>query len=136
MTCRVSSGSMASRTREPRTATGDPRPGPTGGEPAIDRAVALWKRHETRLLSLVHVGGDGRLKGLDFAPRDADHVRAILRGGERADGSSLFARSGIKTEASDVLLRPRPDRDARPGRIVGPSPAPSGIRRSGRTPPA
>jgi len=91
---------MALRSRELSTAS---------GEPAIERAIALWTQHETRLLSLMHVGGDGWLKGLDFAPRDADHVRAILRAGERADGSSLFTHSGIETAASDVLLRPRPE---------------------------
>jgi len=100
---------MAFRAREVNTASGEPPPGETGGEPAIERAITLWTRHETQLLSLMHVGGDGRLKGLDFAPRDTDHLRAILRAGERADGSSLFARSGIETEASDVLLRPRPE---------------------------
>jgi glutamine synthetase len=100
---------MALRDPKPGTISGDPPTGEAGAEPAIDRALELWRRHETRLLSLMHVGGDGRLKGLDFAPRDADHVRAILQAGERADGSSLFARSGIETGASDILLRPRPE---------------------------
>jgi glutamine synthetase len=75
----------------------------------VEHAVELWSRHGTQLLCLMHVAGDGRLKGLDFAPRDADHLRAILQAGERADGSSLFGRSGIRTGASDVLLRPRPE---------------------------
>jgi glutamine synthetase len=77
----------------------------TGGEPAME----LWREHKTRLLSLVHIGADGCLKCLDFAPRGTDHLRAILQAGERADGSSLFGRSGIATESSDVLLRPRPE---------------------------
>lgn len=58
-----------------------------------------------RLVSLMHVGGDGWLKALDFVPRDAAHFRTVLSGGERADGSSLFP--GIRTDASDVVLRPR-----------------------------
>ncbi|TNF38421.1 MAG: glutamine synthetase [Deltaproteobacteria bacterium] len=62
-----------------------------------------------RLVSLMHVGDDGWLKTLDFAPRDAAHLRAILLGGERADGSSLLRGVGIRTEASDILLRPRLD---------------------------
>lgn len=58
-----------------------------------------------RLVTLLHVGGDGTLKALDFVPRDEAHLRAILTQGERADGSSLF--KGLPTGASDILLRPR-----------------------------
>ncbi|MHC4949273.1 MAG: type I glutamate--ammonia ligase, partial [Planctomycetota bacterium] len=47
------------------------------------------------------------LKTLDFLPRDEAHLRRILRGGERADGSSLFPGAGITTGASDVVLQPR-----------------------------
>jgi glutamine synthetase len=84
-------------------------PATTGRQGAIERAVELWRAHEARLLSLLHVGADGCVKCLDFAPRQADQVRAVLQAGERADGSSLFGRSGIETEASDILLRPRPE---------------------------
>ncbi len=59
-----------------------------------------------RLIALLHVGGDGELKALDFAPEDRGHARAILEGGERADGSSLFP--GIPPGRSDVVLVPRP----------------------------
>ena len=62
-----------------------------------------------RLVSLMHVGGDGWLKTLDFVPRSAEHLRDILEGGERADGSSLFPGMGITAGASDVVLRPRPE---------------------------
>jgi glutamine synthetase len=58
-------------------------------------------------VSLLHVGGDGRWKTLDFVPRSRAHFEDILEGGERADGSSLFAGSGIPAGASDILLRPR-----------------------------
>jgi glutamine synthetase len=58
-----------------------------------------------RLVSLLHVGGDGSLKALDFAPRSREHLAAILQHGERADGSSLF--EGLPSGASDILLRPR-----------------------------
>ncbi len=60
-----------------------------------------------RVVTLMHVGGDGWLKTLDFVPRSCSHLLDILEGGERADGSSLFSGSGIKSGASDVLLRPR-----------------------------
>jgi glutamine synthetase len=58
----------------------------------------------------MHVGCDGWPKTLDFAPRSDEHLRDILLGGERADGSSLFPDAGIDPRASDVLLRPRLDR--------------------------
>ena len=62
-----------------------------------------------RLISLMHVGGDGWLKTLDFVPRGLTHLKDVLSGGERADGSSLFKGIGIRPGASDVVLRPRLD---------------------------
>jgi len=59
-----------------------------------------------RLLSLAHVGGDSRLKVLDFVPRDKAHMEDILAGGERADGSNLV--SGMRAGSSDIVLKPRP----------------------------
>ncbi len=69
--------------------------------------MELFRSRRLRLVSLMHVGGDGWLKTLDFVPRDMQHLQDILEGGERADGSSLFAGKGIRAEASDMLLRPR-----------------------------
>jgi glutamine synthetase len=73
-----------------------------------DLLVARARRAGIKLLALTHVGGDGTLRTLDIAPRDAAHFADLLEGGERADGSSLFKGSGISPQASDVLLRPRP----------------------------
>lgn len=64
---------------------------------------------DLRQVSLMHVGGDGRMKTLDFVPRDHNHFLQILRYGERADGSSLFPGTGISAGASDIVLRPRLD---------------------------
>ncbi|MGA2262544.1 MAG: glutamine synthetase beta-grasp domain-containing protein [Acidobacteriota bacterium] len=69
--------------------------------------IELFRSRRIRLVSLMHVGGDGWLKTLDFVPRDLQHLQDILEGGERADGSSLFAGKSIRAEASDMLLRPR-----------------------------
>lgn len=69
--------------------------------------VELFRARRIRLVSLMHVGGDGWLKTLDFVPRDLEHLQDIIEGGERADGSSLFAGQGIRAQASDMLLRPR-----------------------------
>ena len=81
------------------------------GRPAVtwtvDDLVALAAGRGVRLVSLMHVGGDGWLKALDFVPRSREHLRDILSGGERADGSSLFAGLGLEVGASDILLRPR-----------------------------
>ena len=60
-----------------------------------------------QVVSLMHVGGDGWLKTLDFVPRSARHFRDIVQGGERADGSNLFPRAGIPPSQSDIVLRPR-----------------------------
>jgi glutamine synthetase len=83
----------------------------TGGRSrSNEEIISLVEAQDIRLLSLLHVGGDGHLKLLDFALRNKEQLQDILEGGERADGSSLFAGSGIETGASDVLLRPRPER--------------------------
>lgn len=81
------------------------------GRPAaqwtIDDIIGLVEERGIRLISLMHVGGDGWLKTLDFVPRTVEHLRDIIEGGERCDGSSVFAGKGIKSGASDILLRPR-----------------------------
>ncbi len=69
--------------------------------------VRLVQDHGVRTIALMHVGADGWLKTLDFSPRDQEHLRDILAAGERADGSSLFAETGIKAGASDIVLKPR-----------------------------
>jgi glutamine synthetase len=69
--------------------------------------VRLVQDHGVRTIALMHVGSDGWLKTLDFVPLDQEHLRDILAGGERADGSSLFADTGIQAGASDIVLRPR-----------------------------
>ncbi len=77
------------------------------GDWTVEDLVELVSERRIRLLSLMHVGGDGRLKALDFVPRDDSHLRDVLAAGERADGSSLFGNMGITPGASDIILRPR-----------------------------
>jgi glutamine synthetase len=81
---------------------GRPRPAWT-----VDDLVAVVRSRNVRVLSLMHVGGDGWLKTLDFVPSGERHLRDIIQGGERADGSSLFRGMGIPSDASDIVLRPR-----------------------------
>jgi glutamine synthetase len=73
----------------------------------LDDIVSVVRSRNVRVLSLMHVGGDGWLKTLDFVPSGERHLQDILAGGERADGSSLFRGMGIPSDASDIVLRPR-----------------------------
>jgi glutamine synthetase len=73
----------------------------------VEDLLRLVQERGIRLVSLMHVGGDGWLKVLDFVPGNESHLRDVLTGGERADGSSLF--SGLRSGASDIILRPRLD---------------------------
>lgn len=73
----------------------------------VDDLVSLFHEGRVRALSLMHVGGDGLPKRLDFVPRDFRQVLEIVMAGERADGSSLFPGSGIPPGASDIILKPR-----------------------------
>lgn len=77
------------------------------GDWTVDHLVAAFVSLRLRVVSLLHVGGDGALKTLDFAPSDVGHLTDILSVGERADGSSLFGAMGVPVTASDVVLRPR-----------------------------
>lgn len=83
------------------------------GKPAgtftVDDLIGLVTTQRIRLISLMHVGGDGLPKTLDFAPGDVNQLRNILTGGERSDGSSIFSGLGIKVGKSDIMLRPRPE---------------------------
>ncbi|MEZ4651593.1 MAG: hypothetical protein R3E97_22895 [Candidatus Eisenbacteria bacterium] len=91
---------------------------PLGGELAvkIGRPAADWTEddivkvvveEQVRVVTLMHVDGEGELRALDFLPRSEAHLREILRAGERADGSSLFPGAGLPPDASDIVLRPR-----------------------------
>ena len=75
----------------------------------VDDLEYLFEKGHARGLSLMHVGGDGWLKRLDFMPHDEARLRRVCEAGERADGSSLFPGSGIPTGSSDIVLRPRID---------------------------
>jgi glutamine synthetase len=52
-----------------------------------------------------HLGGDGRLKTLNFIVNSREQLDQILSAGERVDGSSLF--SYIDSASSDLYVVPR-----------------------------
>jgi len=81
--------------------------GEARSEWTTDDIAELVSTLQIRIVNLMHVGGDGWLKSLDFIPRDNAHLKDIITGGERADGSSLFPGTGIPLDASDIVLRPR-----------------------------
>ncbi len=58
-----------------------------------------------RMLNFRYVGGDGRLKTLDFIINSKKHLDHILTTGERVDGSNLF--SYIPAASSDLYVIPR-----------------------------
>jgi glutamine synthetase len=83
--------------------------GKPAGSFTVEDLIAVVNHERIRLISLMHVGGDGLIKTLDFAPSDLTQLRNILTGGERSDGSSIFSGLGIKVGKSDIMLRPRPE---------------------------
>ena len=58
------------------------------------------------MLNLRYVGGDGRLKTLNFAIQSKAHLDRVLTLGERVDGSSLF--TFVDATSSDLYVVPRP----------------------------
>jgi glutamine synthetase len=81
--------------------------GKSSTEWSVEDLVDLVPAFGIRLVSLMHIGGDGWPKTLDFVPRDLRHLHEVLVAGERADGSSLFGDLGIAVGASDIVVRPR-----------------------------
>ena len=58
-----------------------------------------------KMLNFRYIGGDGRLKTLNFVINSRKHLNHILSTGERVDGSNLF--SYIDAAASDLYVVPR-----------------------------
>lgn len=58
-----------------------------------------------KMLNFRYIGGDGRLKTLNFVINNRAHLDHILSTGERVDGSSLF--SYIDATSSDLYVVPR-----------------------------
>ena len=57
------------------------------------------------MLNLRYLGGDGRLKVLNFALQSSAHLNRILTMGERVDGSSLF--NFVDATSSDLYVVPQ-----------------------------
>lgn len=67
--------------------------------------IKYIKENNIEMLNFRYVGGDGRLKTLNFYLTSYWQLDSILSRGERVDGSSLF--SYIDAESSDLYVVPR-----------------------------
>jgi len=63
------------------------------------------KDNDIEMINFRYVGGDGRLKTLNFVIQSKEQLETLLSTGERVDGSSLF--SYIGTCSSDLYVIPR-----------------------------
>jgi glutamine synthetase len=79
------------------------------GKPARDFTkrdiIRFVEENDVRMLNFRYVGGDGRLKKLNFVINGRSHLDRILSAGERVDGSNLF--SFIPADSSDLYVVPR-----------------------------
>ncbi len=70
-----------------------------------DDIIKFIKENGIKMLNFRYVGGDGRLKALNFVITSEEHLDNLLSTGERVDGSSLF--SYIEAGASDLYVVPK-----------------------------
>lgn len=79
------------------------------GKPADDFTkkdiIRFIEENNIRMLNFRYVGGDGRLKKLNFVINSKAHLDRVLSMGERVDGSSLF--SFVAADSSDLYVVPR-----------------------------
>ena len=70
-----------------------------------DDIIKFIEANDIRMLNFRYVGGDGKLKLLNFVINNKAYLDKILTAGERVDGSSLF--SYIDASSSDLYVVPR-----------------------------
>ncbi|MDD2614802.1 MAG: glutamine synthetase family protein [Methanosarcina sp.] len=67
--------------------------------------IKFIKEYGIKMLNFRYIGGDGRLKALNFIIRSEEHLDTVLSTGERVDGSSLFRY--IEADSSDLYVVPK-----------------------------
>ena len=67
--------------------------------------IRFIEKNNIRMINFRYVGGDGRLKKLNFVINSKAHLDRVLSMGERVDGSSLF--SFVAANSSDLYVVPR-----------------------------
>lgn len=70
----------------------------------VSDLIKLIKRKGITNINFRYIGGDGRLKVLNFPAHDIKYVERILNCGERVDGSSLF--KDLDASSSDLYVVP------------------------------
>ncbi len=67
--------------------------------------IKYIEKNDIKMLNFRYLGGDGRLKTLNFVINSIEHLDSLLSNGERVDGSSLF--SYIDASSSDLYVIPK-----------------------------
>ena len=67
--------------------------------------IKFIEGNDIRMVNFRYVGGDGKLKTLNFSISDSKYLDRILSAGERVDGSSLF--KNIDASSSDLYVIPK-----------------------------
>jgi glutamine synthetase len=67
--------------------------------------VRYIEENDIELVNFRYVGGDGRLKTLNFVIQSLEHLEEVFSTGERVDGSSLF--NFLEAGSSDLYVVPR-----------------------------
>lgn len=67
--------------------------------------ISFIEANDIQMVNFRYVGGDGRLKTLNFVIQSREHLHNILSSGERVDGSSLF--NFLEAGSSDLYVVPR-----------------------------
>ncbi len=67
--------------------------------------IRFIEENDIEMINFRYVGGDGRLKRLNFVIQNKGQLDRLLSSGERVDGSSLF--SFVDAAASDLYVIPR-----------------------------
>lgn len=67
--------------------------------------IKFVEENDIKMVNFRYVGGDGRLKKLNFILNSKKHLDHILSTGERVDGSSLFPY--INASSSDLYVIPK-----------------------------
>lgn len=70
-----------------------------------DDLIKFVEQNNIEAVNLRHIGGDGRLKTLNFVVTSKSDLDRLLSAGERVDGSSLFTY--IDAASSDLYVIPR-----------------------------
>jgi len=67
--------------------------------------IRYIEKNGIKMVNFRYIGGDGRLKTLNFVINSKEHLDSILSNGERVDGSSLFPY--IDASSSDLYVIPK-----------------------------